>query len=125
MERPSGRQESGRTGTLRIGRLILRGGGPLYELPVIDVSLRQTSLMFPRGTPLAPGDMFRIVRPLMPGFEFTLDTATPRKVVALVKVIGVEAGTRAIVHVLRGSVRRGFWAERVDENRLAGLLYLL
>jgi hypothetical protein len=125
MEMSTRVQEPGRPGMLRIGRLILRGGGPLYELPVIDLSLNKTSIVFPRGTPLAPGDVFRIVRPLKPGLEFRADPAIPRKVVALVKVTGVEDGTRAVVHVLRGSVRRGFWAERVDEARLAGLLYFL
>lgn len=125
MERSTKLHGSARPGMLRIGRLILRGGGPLYEIPVIDVNLNRTSLMFPRGTPLARGDMFRIVRPLKSGLELSPDPATPRKVVALVKVVGVEAESRAIVHVLRGSVQKGFWAERVDEDWLAGLLYLL
>lgn len=119
------RQESSRSGVLRIGRLILRGGGPHYELSLIDITLTRTSVTFPPGTPLAVGEIFEIVRPIRIHGEFTRPSMGPRKVVALVKIIGIEQETRALVHVLEGSVRRGFWAERVDENRLAGLLYFL
>jgi hypothetical protein len=102
---------------LRIGRYILRGGGPLYELPVIDVGRKRTSLMFPRGTHLAVGEVFEIVRPIRTRGDFARSPEEPRKVVARVKVIGVEAETRARVDVLHGSVIKGYWAERVEEDR--------
>jgi hypothetical protein len=105
---------------MRIGRFILGGGGPIYEIPLIDVSLKRTCLVFPRGTPLAVGEIFEIVRPIGTGGEFTRRPECPRKVVALVKIIGIEGEARALVHVLAGSVTKGYWAERVEEDRLAG-----
>jgi hypothetical protein len=44
-------------------------------------------------------------------------------VVALVKVTSVDGESRAVVNVLRGSVIKGYWAERVDERRIADLLH--
>jgi hypothetical protein len=44
-------------------------------------------------------------------------------VVALVKVIGIEGETRALVRVLKGSVIKGYWAERIEEDRIAALLH--
>jgi hypothetical protein len=123
MERTSARLESGPSGTVRIGRFILRGGGPLYELPLIDVSRKRTCIMFHPGTPLAEGDIFQIVSPIGIPRESDRLRERPRKVVAVVKVIAVEGETRALVRVLRGSVIRGYWAERVDEERIADLLH--
>jgi hypothetical protein len=117
------RRESGRSRALRIGRFILRGRGPLYELLLIDVSLNRTSIMFPPGTHLGVGEIFEIVRPIRTGDDSPLRPKSPRKVVALVKVIGVGAESRAVVNVLWGSVIKGYWAERVDEDRIADLLY--
>ena len=111
-------REHGRSGLLRIGRYILRGGGPLYELPLIDVSKNRTYLMFPRGTLLAVGEIFEIVRPIRPRDDFARWPERPRKVVARVKIIAIERGTEAIVHVLNGSVIKGYWAERVDGNSI-------
>ena len=117
------RRESRRSKVLRIGRFTLRGGGTLYELLLIDVSLNRTSIIFPPGTHLAVGEIFEIVRPIRAGDDSARRPESPRKVVALVKVIGVDAESRAVVKVLRGSVIKGYWAERVDEERIADLLY--
>jgi len=120
---PIPRRESGRSRALRIGRFILRGGGPLHELPLIDVSLKRTCLMFPPGTHLAAGEIFEIVRPIRILGDLTRRLQSPRKVVALVKVIGIEGETRALVRVLKGSVIKGYWAERIEEDRIAALLH--
>jgi hypothetical protein len=64
--------------------------------------------MFPPGTHLA---------------DLTRRLQSPRKVVALVKVIGIEGETRALVRVLKGSVIKGYWAERIEEDRIAALLH--
>lgn len=119
----SPRYQSGRTRALRIGRFVLRGGGPLHELPLIDVSRERTCLMFPRGTHPAVGDIFEIVRPIRIRDDFARSPGGPRRVVALVKVIGLERETRAFVHVLGGSVIKGYWAEKIEEDRLADFLH--
>ncbi len=112
-------EASGRSLSLRIGPYILRGGGPVYELPLIDLSRRRSYLMFPRGTPLVPGDIFEIVRPLRARDGCTPGPGKVRKAVARVVVLGVDEKSRARVRVLSGSIRKGFWAERVHEDRLA------
>lgn len=117
------RRESGRSRGLRIGRFILRGRGPLYELLLIDVNLNRTSIMFPPGTHLGVGEIFEIVRPIRILGDLTRRLQSPRKVVALVKVIGIEGETRALVRVLKGSVIKGYWAERIEEDRIAALLH--
>jgi hypothetical protein len=116
-------REPRRIRTLRIGRFILHGGGPLHELPLIDVSLNRTTLMFPRGARLEEGDIFEIVRPVRITGDCTPRPGRPREVVALVKIIGLDGETRAFVHVLRGSVIRGYWAEKIEEDRLADFLH--
>jgi hypothetical protein len=116
-------REPGRSGALRIGRFILRGGGPVYEIPLIDVSVNRTSIMFPPGTDLAVGEIFEIVRPIRVTDDSAWRPESPRKVVALVKVTSVDGESRAVVNVLRGSVIKGYWAERVDERRIADLLH--
>lgn len=104
---------------LRIGPYILRGGGPVYELPLIDLSRRGSYLVFPRGTSLVPGDVFEIVRPLRAGDRCAPGPGTARKAIARVVVISVDEKSRARVRVLSGSVRKGFWAQRVHGDRLA------
>ncbi len=105
-------EEAPRSATVRFGRFILRGGGPLFELPLIDVSSRRTALMFPPGTTLACGDEFEIVRPILAGGDCTIRPGRPREVVAAVRILAVEKGTLALVQVLRGSVIKGYWAQR-------------
>jgi hypothetical protein len=68
--------------------------------------------MFPGGTHIAVGDIFEIVRPIRFAGGFILPPGGPRKVVARVKVTGLDGERRALVQVLRGSVIRGYWAER-------------
>lgn len=119
------RKEARRPGVLRIGRFILFGGGPQYELSLIEISPARTSMMFPPGTTLATGELFEIVRPIRVRGESVRPSGGPRKVVALVKVVGVQGGNLALVRVLAGLLRRGFWAERLDENRIADRLYTL
>lgn len=112
-----------RSRALRIGRLILGGGEPQIELPLIDIGLKGTSITFPPGTTLAAGEVFEIVRPVMPGGGFWRPSGTLRKVVALVKIVGIEQHSRARVEVLGGTVRKGVWAERFDARRIAERLY--
>ncbi len=107
---------------MRIGRFILRGGGPLYEIPLIDVSKNGTYLMFPRGLRLVVGEIFEIVRPIRISGDFLRKPERLRRVVARVKVVSVEAESRARVHVLSGSVIKGSWAERPEDDRRAPLL---
>lgn len=114
-------RELGGSRALRIGRYILRGGGPLHELPLIEVSKNRTCLMFQRGTDLAVGQIFEIVRPIRVRDDFARWPERPRKVVARVKIIAIERETLAIVHVLSGSVIKGYWAERVDGTRIEAL----
>jgi len=71
----------------------------------------------------AVGEIFEIVRPISIRRHFTRRPESPRKVVALVKVVGIDGDPGALVHVLRGSVTKGYWAERVEEDRIAALLY--
>ena len=114
-------REHGGSRALRIGRYILRGGGPLHHLPLIEVSKNRTCLMFQRGTRLAVGEIFDIVRPIRIRDDFARWPERPRKVVARVTIIGIERETLAIVHVLSGSVIKGYWAERVDKARIEAL----
>jgi len=114
---------SRRSWVLRIGRFILGGKEPQHELPLIDIGLTRTSITFPPGTLPVRGEMFEIVRPFRMNADFTPPSRGLRKVVALVKIVGIEHGTRTRVEVLGGSLRRGVWAERFDERRIAGHLY--
>jgi hypothetical protein len=111
-------RDHGGSRALRIGRFILRGGGPFHELPLIEVSRNRTCLMFRQGTHLAVGQIYEIVRPIRIRDDFGRWPVRPRKVVARVKILGIEGETRAIVHVLNGSVIRGYWAERVEMPRI-------
>jgi len=114
---------SHRPWVLRIGRFVLGGQEPQLELPLIEIGLARTSITFPPGTPLVHGEIFEIVRPLRGHAEFARPSRGLRKVVALVKIIGIEHEVRAQVQVLGGSVRSGVWAEKFDEHRIAAHLY--
>jgi len=108
---------------LRFGRFILGGSEPQHELPLIDIGLTRTCITFPPGTRLLRGEMFEIVRPLRMRPDVTFPSGGLRKVVALVKIVGMENDARARVVVLGGSLRKGVWAERLDDRRVAGRLY--
>jgi hypothetical protein len=112
-----------RSRVLRIGRFKLGGGEPRHELPLIDIGLTRTFITFPPGTMLATGQMFEIIRPIRVHAGFIRPFRAFRKVVALVKIVGIGLEARARVEVLRGSVRGGLWAERSDERRIADTLY--
>jgi len=102
---------------------MLGGNEPRYELPLIDIGLTRSSITFSPGTRLAKGDMFEIVRPLRMRADFTSLSGGLRRIVALVKIVGVEDDVRARVEVLGGSLRGGVWAERFDDHRIAACLY--
>jgi len=114
---------SRRAWVLRIGRFILGGNAPRLELPLIDIGLTRTFITFPPGTPLVQGEIFEVVRPVRRPAEFTRPSRGLRKVVALVRIAGIEHESRARVEVLGGSLRRGVWAEKLDEHRIAARLY--
>ena len=107
-------REHGGSRALRIGRYILRGGGPLHHLPLIEVSKNRTCLMFQRGTRLAVGVIFDIVRPIRIRDDFARRPAAPLP--DSIKALKID-----IVHVLSGSVIKGYWAERVDKARIEAL----
>ena len=90
---------------LRVGRFILGGDEPRHELPLIDIGLTRTCITFPRGTRLEIGEIFEIVRPVRVRADIALPSGGLRKVVALVKIVGLENDVRARVDVLGGSLR--------------------
>ena len=102
---------------------MLGGKEPQHELPLIDIGLAGTSITFPPGTRLANGEMFEITRPFGMRADFAPHSRGPRKVVALVKITGIEKEGRVHVEVIGGSLRRGVWAERFDDHRIAAHLY--
>jgi hypothetical protein len=100
-------------GPLKIGPFLLGGGGPIYDLPLIDVNRHGVYLTFPEGTMPAENEVFSVVRPLGRREDPVLASGQPRRVVAEVRVVRVVGTSRALVHVLRGSVIKGTGAERI------------
>jgi hypothetical protein len=101
-------------GPLKIGPFLLGGGEPIYDLPLIDVNREGVYLTFPEGTAPAENEVFSVVRPLGRREDPVLASGQPRRVVAEVRIASVVRTTRALVHVLRGSVIKGIGAERIQ-----------
>ena len=108
---------------LRVGKFMLGGDEPRLALPLIDIGLTRTCITFPPGTRLMKGELFDIVRPVRMRADGAFPSGGLRKVVALVKIVGMENEVRARVDILGGSLRKGVWAERFDDRRIAGRLY--
>ncbi len=102
--------------SLRLGPFILGGYKPVYDLLLIDVTLRGVYVTFAAGTPLLPGARFNIVRPLVRRDDPVLESGQPRRIVAEVEIVVVGEAGRTLVRVLRGSVIGGTGAEQKGET---------
>jgi len=101
---------------VRFGPFILGENGPLYELPLIELTREGTYITFSEGGDPSQGDLFSIISPVGNREGLPLTRGALRKVVAVVKILRIEGERRALVEVLRGSVAKGSYAERSDRK---------
>lgn len=97
---------------MRIGPLILGGSTTAFDIPVIELKRDGIFLTFPEEATLHEGEVFWIVRWMGTYKRPRIFSFLPRRIVATVKILKITDGTRAFVHVLKGSVVKGFCAEK-------------
>lgn len=99
---------------MRFGPWVVGKNGPLYELPLIELKREGTYITFSEGAEPSAGELFRIEYPIGIPEGMPSRGGALRKVVAVVKILKIESGRRALVSVLSGSVARGRCAERAS-----------
>jgi|GEM_PF-6407055 len=101
---------------MRIGPLILGGNTTPFDIPVMELKRDGVYLTFPEETTLREGEVFWIVRWMGSYSRPRVFSFLPRRIVATVKILKITGGTRAFVDVLKGSVAKGFCAEKAPLN---------
>lgn len=97
---------------LRVGPLILWGSTTPFDIPLIELKRDGVYLTFPKDTTLHEGEVFWIERWIGSYSRPRVFSFLPRRIVATVKILKITDDTRAFVHVLKGSVAKGFCAEK-------------
>ncbi len=82
----------------------------LRKIEAIELSRNAIYLLFPKGTDLAAGEVYKIMCPLR---GFGDDHLFIRKIVAVVKVREVVDRVKARIEVVEGSVLKGTCAEKM------------
>ncbi|MGA2623904.1 MAG: hypothetical protein ABSF91_08635 [Bacteroidota bacterium] len=98
---------------MRIGPLILGGNMTPFDIPVMELKRDGIFLTFPEEATLHEGEVLWIVRWIGSYRRPRVFSFLPRRIVATVKILKITDGTRAFVQVLKGSVAKGFCAEKV------------
>ncbi len=80
---------------------------------MVELTRNGVYLTFPRDALVCAGDTFRLLYPVQLPGALRQWCRHPNRIAAIVEVTAIDAGARAKVDVLYGSVARGVWAEKL------------
>jgi hypothetical protein len=89
--------------------------GVSYDIAHVEQRNDQVYLTFAKGTPVSEGEMFRIF-----GSVGSSDSSVyfshgrPRKILGRVKIVRIVDDSRALVHVIEGTVTGAVIAEKTE-----------